>query len=172
MWSWPSSNIHRWQPYAFESLGIYPAAPFSILRLTVSLSISCIGHTMPNSTTRHPNCDLMIQATTKEWLCGVKTGEFDQSSVLRCRILESILSTWKRSLRGDFLGCSCKHICCKLQCVVEMKFRQLYDLGRPYRATLNPWFQTYFSLRFHHSYASYRPIYSLVSVRMYSLVLQ
>ena len=103
-------------------------------------------------------CDHMIQTTAKGRLCaGVKTSEFDKSSVLRCRTLESILSSWKRS-RDNFLGCSFKHICGKLQWVFEMKFRQLYDLSRTYRATLNPWFQTYFSLRFHHSYASYRPI--------------
>ena len=61
---------------------IYPAAPFSILRLTVSLSISCLRHTIPNRNTRHPNCDPMIEPTAKEGLCVVKTGEFDQSSVL------------------------------------------------------------------------------------------
>ena len=89
---------------------------------------------------------------TKERLCGVKTGEFDQSSFLWCRILESILSPWKRSLRDDFLGCSCMHLCSKLRWVIEVKFRQLYDLGRTHRVTLM------FLLRFHHSYASYRPI--------------
>jgi hypothetical protein len=53
------------------------------LRLTVSLSISCLRQKMLNSTTRHPNCDPMNETTAKEGLCGVKTGEFDQSSVLR-----------------------------------------------------------------------------------------
>ena len=144
--------------YTFDSLGIYPAAPFSILRLTVSLSISWIGHTMPNSNIRHPNCDPMIETTTKEGLCEVKTSEFDQSSVLRCRILESILSSWRRGLRDDFWGCSCKHTYCKLLWVAEMKFQQLCDIRRTYWATLNPSFHIYFSLRFHHSYASYRPI--------------
>ena len=95
---------------------------------------------------------------TIEGLCGVQTGEFDLSLVLRWRILESILSQWKRSLRDDFWGFICKNIYSKLQWVIEMNFRHLYDLGRTYRATLNPWFQTYFSLHFHHRYESYRPI--------------
>ena len=49
-----------------------------------------------NNNSSHLSSPLLPSPPAKEGLCGVKTGEFDQSSVLRCRILESILSPRNR----------------------------------------------------------------------------
>ena len=56
---------------AFETLGIYLAAPFSILRLKFNLPVY-LRLSMPNSTIRHLNRDPMIWTTAKEGLCGNK----------------------------------------------------------------------------------------------------
>ena len=160
--SGPIMTHRSWEPRVnlrrnIESLGI------SILYFETdpSPSNSCLRYTMPNSNIRHPNCDPMIEASTREGLCGVKTSEVDQSSVLQCRVLESILSPWNVHVKGVLETIS-GVVCAKMSVVSynEWLIRSFVSCMTLYIEHIEHieqlWildFRQYvFSLRVHHSY--------------------